>query len=153
MWMRKINNNIHNNNTQFVKEASENIYGEEWMTKIFARRTNKCTRQLMCAICTSALAGWLLCSSRRTGSQRQRNVEQLTYAETSAKLVNKLTHGHFAALVQRSDEQLLPLKSFSPLVPLRRLDATVIPPHTEADTQRGIIDTSQLQRSTTTVAQ
>ncbi|KAG7221268.1 hypothetical protein INR49_017409 [Caranx melampygus] len=66
--------------------------------------------------------GSLPCSSRQIDSQRRRNAGQLTYAETSAKLRGSS---------------------------LRRLDATVIPPYIEANTQRGIIDTSQLQRSTT----
>lgn len=79
-------------------------------TKIFVRRINKWMRRRMC-ICTSALAGSLPCSSRQKDSERRRNAGQLTYAETSAKLVNKPTHGHSATLAQRSHEQLLPLKA------------------------------------------
>lgn len=58
-------------------------------------------------------AGSLLCSKRQTDSdsERLRNVEQLTYAKTSVKLVNKLTHRYFATSLICSDEQLLPLKA------------------------------------------
>lgn len=57
--------------------------------------------------------GSLLCSGRQIGRDYEglRNVEQLTYAKTSVKLVNKLTHGYFTTLLGCSDEQLLPLKA------------------------------------------
>lgn len=65
-------------------------------------------------------------------------------------LVNKLTYGHSAISLIRSREQLLPFKA-DPSRPWRNcsgLDATVIPPHTGANIQQGIIDTPQLHGST-----
>lgn len=51
------------------------------------RGTNKWIRQGLCSLLS------LLCYRR---AEWLRNVKQLTYAKTSVKLVNKLTHGHFA---------------------------------------------------------
>lgn len=90
-------------------------------------------------------------------TKRLRNAEQLTYAETSVELVSKQTHGH---LVRRLEQQLL-FKSdpqrlvgrVGEIVPGGGFNAAAIPPYMEANIQRGIIDTSQLQSPTAAVAQ
>lgn len=89
------------------------------------------------------------------GREWLRNVEQLTYTKTSVKLVNKPAHGYFMTLLVSIGEQLLPLRSRLSIGEDCPADwnATVIPPFMEANAQQGIIYTSQLQSSATTVAQ
>lgn len=81
-------------------KPSKNILQRCGWLIIVCTGINKWIRQGMCSVFCPC-AGSLLYSGRQIGRDYEglRNVEQLTYAKTSVKLVNKLTHGYFATLL------------------------------------------------------